>query len=234
MSDFTVPVSVRALSTALEAFATLILENAELRDQLADVDAAFEEDCEFCTDEPIPFDVVDAEVVDEPVIPGEPEAWGRYRDKDGDWWLHDVHGWRLIGHGADCFPPVIRMTASTWEDEAHLFAPFRFMDGGATEAATEAVRDTEFADTLSGNESDGFTLRDTAAILNRQGIDTGQNRLFEYLNTGIAWTDAEGTPRAIADGFLTLIEPANPSRRAVVRVTPEGVNELVRVMAKAV
>lgn len=79
-----------------------------------------------------------------------------------------------------------------------------------------------------------YTLTETAAILNRQGIDTGQNRLKTFLNTGIAWTDHYGEPREIAADYLVMTERANPSRDAVVRVTPEGINELERVMNVAV
>ena len=79
-----------------------------------------------------------------------------------------------------------------------------------------------------------YSLAEAAAILNRQGIDTGQNKLKKFLNTGICWTDAFGTPRGIAGDYLVETEPANPSRDAVVRITPEGVNELERVLNVAV
>lgn len=79
-----------------------------------------------------------------------------------------------------------------------------------------------------------YSLAEAAAILNQQGIDTGQNKLKKYLNTGICWTDAYGTPRGIAGDYLVETEPANPSRDAVVRITLEGVNELERVLNVAV
>ncbi|WP_155293659.1 hypothetical protein [Rhodococcoides fascians] len=79
-----------------------------------------------------------------------------------------------------------------------------------------------------------YSLAEAAAILSRQGIDTGQNKLKKFLNTGICWTDAFGTPRGIAGDYLVETEPANPSRDAVVRITPEGVNELERVLNVAV
>lgn len=79
-----------------------------------------------------------------------------------------------------------------------------------------------------------YSLAEAAAILSRQGIDTGQNKLKKFLNTDICWTDAFGTPRGIAGDYLVETEPANPSRDAVVRITPEGVNELERVLNVAV
>lgn len=95
---------------------------------------------------------------------------------------------------------------------------------------------TEPAPDFSNTTEDPLTysLAEAAAILGRQGIDTGQNKLKKFLNTGIAWTDAFGTPRGIAGDYLVETEPANPSRDAVVRITPEGVNELERVLNVAV
>ncbi len=125
--------------------------------------------------------------------------------------------------------------ASWWLSDAGIEAVQNSFGADADEPIPYTI--TEQAPDFSSTSEDEpltYSLAEAAAILGRQGIDTGQNKLKKFLNTGIAWTDAFGTPRGIAGDYLIETEPANPSRDAVVRITPEGVNELERVLNVAV
>lgn len=79
-------------------------------------------------------------------------------------------------------------------------------------------------------ETRSYSLSEAAQLLAQYGIDTGQRRLKDFLNTGIAWTDHYNRPREVASGFLEVVKQESPNRDAVVRITPEGVEELARVM----
>ncbi|ANA85589.1 hypothetical protein BH760_gp69 [Gordonia phage Splinter] len=228
MNDHTVPVPARVLVNAIDALSTLVLD--------------------VYADEPIPFvptwtdELPDGfelpEGLDEPATPAEfhsapagddvdsddlldslrsrlgldpePAEFGVYRDRVGDVWRHTPDGWQPIesSDGQD----VTHLTIETsWCPEVANCGPFELVD---TEPAS-------------------FSLAEAAHQLAEQGIDTGRNRLYRYLNEGIAWTDGEGSPRPAADGYLIVAEPASGSRSAVVRVTPEGVAALARVMGSA-
>lgn len=78
-----------------------------------------------------------------------------------------------------------------------------------------------------------YSLSEAAQMLSQYGIETGQRRLKQYLNTGIAWTDHYNRPRECATGYLEVVKQDSPGRDAVVRITPEGLDELVRVMTGA-
>jgi len=80
-------------------------------------------------------------------------------------------------------------------------------------------------------EPRSYSLSEASQLLAQYGIETGQRRLKDYLNTGIAWTDHYNRPREAATRFLEVVKQESPNRDAVVRITPEGVEELARVMA---
>ena len=126
--------------------------------------------------------------------------------------------------------------AEWWLSDAGIEAVQNAFGANADEPIPYTI--TEPApDFSSATNPENFTysLAEAAAILQRQGIDTGQNRLKAFLNEGICWTDGMGALRKnVAEDYLVETESANPSRDAVVRVTPEGVNELVRVMNVAI
>jgi hypothetical protein len=84
------------------------------------------------------------------------------------------------------------------------------------------------------NDQPAFSLSEAAEILAQRGIDTGQRRLKDFLNTGIAWTDHFNLPRECASEYLRVVKAPSPNRDAVVRITAEGVDELARVMRVAV
>lgn len=124
--------------------------------------------------------------------------------------------------------------ASWWLSDAGIEAVQNSFGADADQPIPYTITEPAPDFSNTAEEPATYSLAEAAAILNRQGIDTGQNKLKKFLNTGIAWTDAFGTPRGIAGDYLVETEPANPSRDAVVRITPEGVNELERVLNVAV
>ncbi|KAA0021832.1 hypothetical protein [Antrihabitans cavernicola] len=218
MTELTV--SIETMTATVQALSALVLENVALRAgldapvpfMLTDAGKAVAEDAgiafaQFDPDEPVPF--VPAETVD-----GEPLDFGYYEDREGDEWCKSDDGWQLTRFNGrtiqDEYP-------NEW-DETEGYGPLTFL--------RPLFSDPEPTKT--------YTLSETAEILGRQGIDTGQNRLKRFLNEGIAWTDHFGEPRGCADGMLVLTDCANRHRKGVVRVTPEGVNELVRVMNVAI
>lgn len=103
----------------------------------------------------------------------------------------------------------------------------------AAELEPAAKSWTELAD--AGGD---YSLRDTAQILVRSGVDTGQNRLARYLKD-IRWTDASGQP------YQAQVDAGRLVRRATggyenstgehiatwqLRITPKGVAELHKRM----
>lgn len=79
----------------------------------------------------------------------------------------------------------------------------------------------------SGGDDDPlYTLRETTEILEGRGHkNVGPSRLRAVFNLALAWTDAYNAPRQGIEGkYLVTTEPANPTRDAVVKVTPQGVN----------
>lgn len=157
-------------------------------------------------------------------------------ESNASWWLSDA-GIEAVQNsfGADtCHIPPSDDEIRAMDD--HAFAQSQEGWTGDVDSPIPYTI-TEQAPDFSSNPEDEpltYSLAEAAAILNRQGIDTGQNKLKKFLNTGICWTGAFGTPRGIAGDYLVETEPANPSRDAVVRITPEGVNELERVLNVAV
>lgn len=206
MSDSTVP-SSHYIST-VKALVKMIEQNDELRGQLRDYEDAFEQ---------LTKDAHNAENAAAWLAGGSGEALkesvrSAFSQLSSDEIVdlaRDLPGDDLLPSG-----PVVHYNVD---------APVPYT---ITEPAPDFSNTTE--------EPATYSLAEAAAILNRQGIDTGQNKLKKFLNTGIAWTDAFGTPHGIAGDYLVETEPANPSRDAVVRITPEGVNELERVLNVAV
>ncbi|AXQ65160.1 hypothetical protein SEA_SCHMIDT_38 [Gordonia phage Schmidt] len=197
-----VPIAV--LAKALDVIHDLVADNRALMIQaqiVADVDG---EDYlpEPEDQEPIVLPEVEPE---EPQGYCEPVEFGTYADSEGDLWRHNAAGWQPI-ETRDGDSVVHLSEPCEWCESVADFAPFQLI---------ELERDVT------------YSLSETAEILRRNGIETGRNRLYRYLNHGIAWTDGDGSPRAIADGYLVESEPASGSRSAVVRVTPQGVNVLI-------
>ena len=204
MSDSTVPTE-HYIST-VKAMVTLVNKVDELEGQLRDYEDAFEQ-----------------------------LAKDAHNESNASWWLSDA-GIEAVQNsfGADAGYRDYSADEIRAMDE-HADAQSRDGWSGDVDSPvpyTIAEPAPDFSNTAE--EPATYSLAEAAAILNRQGIDTGQNKLKKFLNTGICWTDAFGTPRGIAGDYLVETEPANPSRDAVVRITPEGVNELERVLNVAV
>ncbi|MBY4212842.1 hypothetical protein HQO42_14725 [Rhodococcus fascians] len=205
MSDSTVPAE-HYMST-VKALVKLINKVDELEGQLRDYEDAFEQ-----------------------------LAKDAHNEDNASWWLSDA-GIEAVQNsfGADAGGRAYSADEIRAMDE-HADSQSREGWAGDVDSPipyTIAEPAPDFSNTAT-EEPGTYSLAETAAILGRQGIDTGQNKLKKYLNEGICWTDAYGTPRGIAGDYLIETEPANPSRDAVVRVTPEGVNELERVLNVAV
>lgn len=214
VSEF-ITICKESYESTVKALVSLINENAELRAELS-----------WFEDEQIPLTLVDEErfeldhlprvfrhgdviPADVQVVKTQPSNFGdRYvfagRTASGEWSFRETaeKAFSLIN-----------------KDVTFMFSEFYEEDFPLTE-----VLPAEQTGPLT------YTLREAADLLVQAGIDTGQNRLRAYLNEGIAWTDAFGSPRGCAEEFLELVEPANPSRGAVVRVTPVGLSELSRIM----
>lgn len=204
MTDSTVPAE-HYIST-VKAMVTLVNKVDELEGQLRDYEDAFEQ-----------------------------LAKDAHNEDNASWWLSDA-GIEAVQNsfGADTSHiPLSDDEIRAMDD--HAFGQSQEGWAGDVDSPvpyTIAEPAPDFSNTA--DQPATYSLAEAAAILNRQGIDTGQNKLKKFLNTGICWTDAFGTPRGIAGDYLVETEPANPSRDAVVRITPEGVNELERVLNVAV
>lgn len=204
MSDSTVPTE-HYIST-VKAMVTLVNKVDELEGQLRDYEDAFEQ-----------------------------LAKDAHNEDNASWWLSDA-GIEAVQNSFGA-APYDRTYSADEIREMDEHAAAQSQDGWSGDVDspvpyTIAEPAPDFSNTA--DQPATYSLAEAAAILNRQGIDTGQNKLKKFLNTGICWTDAFGTPRGIAGDYLVETEPANPSRDAVVRITPEGVNELERVLNVAV
>ncbi|MEU2002006.1 hypothetical protein ACH47B_13025 [Rhodococcus sp. NPDC019627] len=242
--SITVPVETHL--AASRALVLLVNENAELRSE-----AAYQ--CERA--DRLAKDL--AVAVGHPCVAGveaevdEPISYALVEELEPE--VATVRVPRVFHHG-DVIPEDVKVVeAQPWSSDDTQYYAFRNHGGGwefatledAIRLAGKGVEDEGF-ESFSGDdypltevlleapESVAYTLREAAEILNQQGIDTGQNRLKNFLNTGIAWTDGFGSPRPVADKYLVETDKANGHRPAVVRVTPEGVSELARVMGMAV
>lgn len=235
--SITVPVESHVAST--RALVALVNENAELRSEVAyqqeradklarDLAVAVGHPSVAEVDEPIEY-----QLVEEPEF----KSWPRVFHH-GDVIPEDVQVVRTqplndsdtsIYAGRGDFGWVFKDSAErafgVRDKDAYGFQEFDRVDYPVTEVLPD---EAEPAEPVT------YTLRETAELLNQQNIDTGQNRLKNFLNTGICWTDGFGAPRPIADKYLVETDKANKHRPAVVRVTPEGVSELARVMGMAV
>ncbi|ORL77802.1 hypothetical protein A5N75_08200 [Prescottella equi] len=145
--------------------------------------------------------------VDSPIelfpVEVEPEKYGLYEDKDGEQWSKSPAGWTFTS-----------IDAQTNWDFASSWAPFTYAGGERNELANPKQ----------------YSLSEVVTILHSEGIDTGQRRLKQYLNTGICWTDGFNNPRECATDFLVVVKKSSPGRDAVVRVTAAGVAKLVELM----
>lgn len=232
MSDSTVTISAEVVEATQKAIAFLVNENAELRAELSWFRENPDEPVEPLVDEPIPYEVADPEVV----LVREPRVFSC-----GDVIPADVTALKLatpnISYGNMGDDVVVRHTPESDEVPGFGWPGGGIWGDDDTSSGAWIDEDfplTEILDYASPEPPVTHTLREAADILNQQGIDTGQNRLKDFLNTGIAWTDHFGTPREIANEYLVLTDKANPTRDAVVRVTPLGVSELARVMKMAI
>lgn len=78
-----------------------------------------------------------------------------------------------------------------------------------------------------------YSVFEAVDHLKHHGVDTNSIRLCQFLNTGAAWTDGLGYPRECAAEYLA-VEGGPGVVRPVVRFTPVGLAELVRIMKVAV
>ncbi|URM87372.1 hypothetical protein SEA_BANQUO_42 [Gordonia phage Banquo] len=217
VSQNTVSVPVHVIVNALDALSTFVVKSDELLGDLRDaaLDAYTDEPVPFvpAEDEPRPLPVgaeMDAAIdaaMDRLAMEVQPAEFGTYRDGDGDLWRHTPDGWQPI-ETSDGVSVTHLTIESGWSPEVAACGPFELVE----------------------DEPASYTLSEAAHQLGERGIETGRNRLYRFLNEGIAWTDGDGSPRPAADGYLIVAEPASGSRSAVVRVTPEGVAELARVL----
>ncbi|MBM4640670.1 hypothetical protein GS451_23985 [Rhodococcus hoagii] len=158
-------------------------------------------------DSPIELVPVD-EAEDEPA---EPSRFGLYLDRQRDTWSKTPTGWHLVRAGDRSYGEEV--VGDPWE-EASYWGPFTYIGGERNELANPKQ----------------YSLSEVVTILHSEGIDTGQRRLKQYLNTGICWTDGFNNPRECATDFLVVVKKSSPGRDAVVRVTVAGVAKLVELM----
>lgn len=128
----------------------------------------------------------------------------------------------------------------TWREEG-MWAGFDFTDSPVgvflprdTTKGGWVTSDFPLTEAVDEPEQRTYSLIEASELLSQYGIDTGQRRLKDFLNTGIAWTDHFNRPRPIAAEYLEIVKQESPNRDAVVRITAEGVEELARVMRMAV
>lgn len=215
MTDSTVP-SSHYIST-VKALVKMIEQNDELRSQLRDYEDAFEQFVKEAADYENALSWLSTQAIKRGL---DDVAAGRVHEAP-DWLAEELNADDAADLGRD-----IR------DDDLLPSCPVVHYSVDEPIPYTITEPSPDFSNTAE--EPATYSLAEAAAILSRQGIDTGQNKLKKYLNEGICWTDAYGTPRGIAGDYLVETEPANPSRDAVVRITPEGVNELERVLNVAV
>ncbi|WP_378734973.1 hypothetical protein [Nocardia brasiliensis] len=125
-----------------------------------------------------------------------------FRDREGDVWEKTEHAWRLHFKNGAVYDWL--------ECPPDEYGPFTPISGDPTT----------------------YTLRETAELLQRHGVDTGQHRLKAQL-CQLGWVDAHNVPTGAPAGSLVLVSPEREGRHAVVRVTPEGLNRLRDVLSNA-
>lgn len=224
MSESTVSMASEVVEATQRAIAFLVNENAELRAELS----WFRENPAepVGVDEPVPYEVVEPEVG--------PRVFQFGDTIPDDVKIVEAQPWSF--DDTECF--AFRGGGGGWEfatrEDAIKLVGSGVESGGFENFTEDDYPLTEVIIPQEEPQNATYTLREAAELLNQEGIDTGQNRLKDFLNNGICWTDHYGTPREVADEFLVLADRANPTRDAVVRVTPLGVSELARVMKLAI